>query len=192
MPDKPLWYAQLDHAISQLESLPYSWVDRPTLESILGVGRRRAQQILRPLVRYTVGKNGLADRDELIRHLRGLANGAPAYYEKRRQARFYSLFEQMRRQAREQPRVLVDAPPAIERQELDNLPEGVRLSPGRILIEGFGTPEEAQQKLLALVMAMGNDPSGFEASVGQTGGPTHQPSEPAGEGKNRPGMSETK
>lgn len=192
MPDKPLWYAQLDRAISQLESLPHSWVDRPTLESILGVGRRRAQQILRPLVRYTIGKNGLADRDELIRHLRRLAEGEPAYYEKQRRARFHSLFEQMRRQAREQPRVLVDAPPTIRRQQLDNLPEGVRLSPGRILIEGFETSEEAQQKLLALIMAMGNDPAGFESSVEQTGRPTHQPSESAGGGKNRPGVDHTK
>ena len=187
MPDKPLWYARLDQVIIQLESLPASWVDRATLEFILGVGRRRAQQILRPLVRHTIGKNGLASRDELIRHLRRLAAGEPAYYEKKRRERFHSILEQMRREAREQPRVLVEAPQALRRQELDRLPEGVRLSPGRIVIENFQSAEEAQRKLLALIMAMGNDPDGFAARIACPEIPrarqTHQPTEPAGEGK---------
>ncbi|MGH9614045.1 MAG: hypothetical protein ACRD4P_13290 [Bryobacteraceae bacterium] len=145
--------------------MPDAWVDRAAVEFILGVGRRRAQQILRPLVRQTIGKNGLAARDELIQHLRRLAAGEPAYYEKRRRERFHSILEQMRVEAREQPKVLVEAPQAIRRQELDRLPEGVRLSPGRIVIEKFQTAEEAQRKLLALIMAMGNDPGGFEVRI---------------------------
>ena len=191
MPDKPLWYAYLDRVIGQLESLPQPWVDRATLESILGVGRRRAQQILRPLVRHTVGKNGLADRDELIRHLRRVAAGEPAYYEKRRRMRFESLFAEMQRRAREQPRVLVEASAAIERQQLEHLPDGVRLSPGRIVIEDFETAAGAQEKLLALAMAMGNDPLGFKASVEGTGGATDQPVKVADGGKNRPAVGET-
>ncbi len=67
MPDKPIWYTRLEVAIKQLETLPSPWVDRAALEFALGVGRRRAQQILQPLVRHTIGKNGLADREEVIR-----------------------------------------------------------------------------------------------------------------------------
>jgi hypothetical protein len=47
----------------------------------------------------------------------------------------------------------------------EDLPPGVHLSPGRIVLEGFSTPEEAKQKLLSLIMAMGNDPDGFDARV---------------------------
>jgi hypothetical protein len=41
----------------------------------------------------------------------------------------------------------------------------VYLSTGRIVLDGFSTPEEAKQKLLALIRAMGNDPDGFEARI---------------------------
>src|SRR5688500_4263334 len=57
MPDKPTWFGRLDDVISALEALPSPWVDRPTLELLLGVGRR-AQQILAPCVTHRVGANG--------------------------------------------------------------------------------------------------------------------------------------
>lgn len=165
MPDKPIWYTKLEATIKQLEGLPFPWVDRATLEFALGVGRRRAQQILRPLVRQTIGRNGLADRDEVVCHLRRLAAGEAANFEKHRRERLHSILSQLQRQAIERPRVLVEAPTAVVNQELDNLPPGLHLSPGRIVLEGFLTPEEAKQKLLALIMAMGNDPDGFDARI---------------------------
>jgi hypothetical protein len=165
MPDKPLWFDRLAEAVQQLEALPSPWVDRATLEFILGIGRRRAQQILAPLVRKTIGKSGLALREEVIEHLQQLAAGEAAYFARQRRERMRSLLEAWQRQARERPRLLVQAPTAIVNQELDNLPPGVHVAPGRILIEGFRTPEEAHQKLLALAMAMANDPTGFEARI---------------------------
>jgi uncharacterized protein YbjT (DUF2867 family) len=165
MPDKPIWYARLETAIRQLEALPSPWIDRASLELALGVGRRRAQQILQPLVRLTIGKNGLADRDDVIRYLRDLAAGQTADFEKQRRQRLHSILDQLRLQARDQPRVLVEAPAAVVNQELDNLPPGVHLSPGRIILDSFSTPQEAKQKLLALIMAMGNDPDGFDARI---------------------------
>ena len=165
MPDKPIWYAQLDEAIDRLRALPSPWVDRTAVEFVLGVGRRRAQQILSPLVRRTIGRNGLADRDELIAHLRRLAAGDSASFERHRRERFFSILDQWQRDATKQPRVLVEAPVAVVNQELDALPPGVNLVPGRIVIEGFSTPEQAKQKLLMLIMAMGNDPDGFDARI---------------------------
>ena len=165
MPDKPIWYTRLETAIQQLEALSSPWVDRASLEFVLGVGRRRAQQILRPLVRHTIGKNGLASRDEVIRHLRRLAAGESVYFEKQRRTRLHSILDQLHREANRQPRVLVEAPTAVINQELDALPPGVHLAPGRIVLEGFLTPDEAKQKLLALIMAIGNDPDGFDARV---------------------------
>ena len=165
MPDKPIWYTRLEVAIEQLEALPSPWVDRAAIEFLLGVGRRRAQQILQPLVRQTIGKNGLANREEVIRHLRALAGGEAVSFEVERRDRFHSILDRLHRELKEQPRVLVEAPTAIVNQELAQLPPGVHLSPGRIVLDGFSTPDEAKQKLLALIMAMGNDPDGFDARI---------------------------
>jgi hypothetical protein len=44
-------------------------------------------------------------------------------------------------------------PATLVNQHLANLPAGVTLAPGRIAIKGFRTVEEAQQKILALIMA---------------------------------------
>jgi hypothetical protein len=46
-------------------------------------------------------------------------------------------------------------------QEFENLPEGVRLEPGRITVS-FDEPQEALEKLLALAMAISNDLMRFE------------------------------
>jgi hypothetical protein len=165
MPDKPTWYTRLEIAIEQLEALPSPWVDRAPLEFALGVGRRRAQQILQPLVRQTIGKNGLAERDEVIRHLRALAAGEAVSFEIERRDRLHSILNQLHRERKENPRVLVEAPTAVVNQEFEALPPGVHLSPGRIVLDGFSTPDEAKQKLLALIMAMGNDPDGFDARI---------------------------
>ena len=165
MPDKPIWLARLETAIQQLELLPAPWVDRAALETALGIGRRRAQQILQPLVRHTIGRNGLADRGEVIRYLRQLAAGEAVYFEKQRRERLHAILGELQLQSKRQPRVLVEAPTAIVNQVLDSLPPGVHLSAGRIVLEGFSTPDEARQKLLALIMAMGNDPEGFDARI---------------------------
>ena len=45
MPDKPFWYYRLDEVIGQLEKLPHPFVDRATLEVILGIGRRGASRL---------------------------------------------------------------------------------------------------------------------------------------------------
>ena len=165
MPDKPFWYYRLDEVIGQLENLPHPFVDRATLEFVLGIGRRRAQQILQPLVCRTLGKNGLAAKEEVIAHLRRLAAGDAACFEKQRRQRLHAILDELHRRAREQPRVLVEAPTAVVNQELESLPPGVHLSPGRIRIDGFRTSDEAKQKLLALILAMGNDPDGFDARI---------------------------
>jgi hypothetical protein len=165
MPDKPVWYDRLTEAEAQIAALPSPWVDRKTLESVLGVGRRRAQQILQPLIRLTIGKNGLAMKEDVIAYLRQLAQGDAASFERQRRDRLAALIDTWHREAQEQPRVLVEAPDSIVNQEINSLPAGVRLAPGRILIEGFTTPDEAKQKLLALIMAIGNDPEEFDNRI---------------------------
>ena len=164
MPDKPTWSGSINSAIKQLAALPCSEVDSGLLAEVLGLKRRRAQQILKPLVGRTVGRSSLIPKDAVIRHLRSLVSDDIQEAEKQRRARLHAYLADARAAAM-QPKVLAEAPAAIIRQQLADLPSGVSLAPGRIVLEGFTTMEEAQQKILALIMALGNDPDGFAELV---------------------------
>lgn len=164
MPDKPTWCGHLAQVIAELRSLPYPWVDRPTLERVLRVRRRRAQQILQPCVRQQVGTNGVADREELIQHLARLASGESVYYEQRRRDRLAQTLTKLDKAWSEQTQTFVEAPTMIVNQELADLPPGVKLRRGQITVE-FSTAVEALEKLLALAMAAGNDLDRFECLV---------------------------
>ena len=161
MPSKPTWYSKLDDVIRDLEALPRPFVDRSTLEFLLGVGRRRAQQIMAPCISERVGANLLADRDALIAHLRRLAPSEDRYYEVRRRQHFAEALARLRQDRIDHPPLLVEAPAAVLEQEFENLPEGVKLERGRITVD-FEEPRQALEKLLALSMAISNDFLHFE------------------------------
>ena len=165
MPDKPTWYGHLDDAIAELSGLTWPWVDRETLQALLKVGRRRAQQILQPCVTRQIGSSGVAAREDLIAHLQRLASGDVAHYERRRRQRLAQAIEGFRQSTLAQPKVLVEAPVAITGQQFATLPEGVTVSPGSISI-AFDSPTEALERLLALAMAIGNDFNEFERMAG--------------------------
>ena len=142
MPAKPSWYSKLDDIIRELELLPRPFVDRATLEFLLGVGRRRAQQIMTACITERVGTSSLADRDALIAHLRRLAEGDDSYYERRRRRNVAEILAQLQKDRLERPQLLVEAPLRVLTQEFANLPAGVGLEPGRITVT-FEQPRQA-------------------------------------------------
>lgn len=164
MPAKPTWFAHLETIIHELQALPRPFIDRTTIELLLGVGRRRAQQIMAPCVSERLGANGLVDRDLLIRHLRRLAAGDEVQYERVRRRKVAELLDNLRKDRLERPQVLVEAPVHVVNQEIDCLPPGVHMTAGRIIVE-FDDPRQALEKLLALAMAIGNDYEMFEKLV---------------------------
>lgn len=164
VPDKPTWIGRIDEICQHLAELPTPWVDRQILESILGLRARRVQQLLMPVVSKRIGRNGLADRDDLIPYLRRIAEGEKTHYERQRRRKLACVLDELRQSWTEQRRVLVEAPTNVVNQEIADLPAGVQLSPGQILLE-FQTKDEALTQLLALVMAIGNDPDHFESCI---------------------------
>jgi hypothetical protein len=164
VPAKPAWYSKINDIIQELQALPRPFVDRATVEFLLGVGRRRAQQIMAPCVTLRVGANGLADRNALIARLRLLAEGDDGYYERQRRHKLALILAGLQKDRLERPQLLVEAPSQVFNQELENLPEGVRLEPGRITVT-FHEPRQALEKLLALAMAISNDFDRFEHQV---------------------------
>ena len=164
MPPQAKWLPLLPDAIQSLSESPYPYVTRDMLQSVLQVGRRRAQQIMAPCVREQVGSSGVADREELIRHLRNLGTRPAATVECQRRKRVGAFLQNERERRYSSPTVLVEAPVAILNQALSKLPPGIELGPGLILVR-FETAQEALQKLLNLAMAIGNDSSAFEEAV---------------------------
>jgi hypothetical protein len=159
MPDKPTWCGRLDEITRQLWELPDPWVHRACLQDLLGVGARRAQQILAPCVVRQVGVNGLADREAVVAHLKRLAAGDVVHYEHQRRRQLAARLEALDRERRDG--VLVAAPTAIVNQQIADLPEGVSITPGHISVR-FASTTEALEKLLALAMAIRNDELLFE------------------------------
>jgi hypothetical protein len=168
MPDKPLWLERLPDAIRCLEERTDSWVDRSVIESILGVGRRRAQQLLAQVPRQRIGTSLVARRADVISRLQTMSAGENTHFEQRRQKRLWGQLEQARRDWCGQPPVLVELPRSqarrIEIQDFAALPEGVELTPGCITVR-FRDPDEALRKLMALAMAVGRNRPAFDARV---------------------------
>ena len=167
MPAKPAWISRLDDILRSLRTLPRPLVDRATVEHLLGVGPRRAQQIMAPCITEKIGSSGLADRNALISRLERTARGEDACYELQRRQKVARLLEGMRRDRIERPQLLIEAPAQVVNQEFENLPAGVKLEGGRITIE-FSHPQQALEKLLALAMAIGNDFDRFTESTRRT------------------------
>lgn len=165
MPAKPAWYRDLDRIIIQLEALSRPFVDRATVEFLLGVGRRRAQQIMAPCITDHVGTSGLVDRGALISYLKRMGSDDEVFYERNRRRKVAGLLDRLRKDRLERPQLLVEAPVWVMDQEIDSLPAGVRVESGRITIE-FEHPQQALEKLLALAMAIGNDYEKFERMTG--------------------------
>jgi hypothetical protein len=167
VPQKPAWFSKIDEVIRELEALPRPFVDRATVEFLLGVGRRRAQQIMAPCITDRVGTNGLASRVTLIARLRHLAGSDDGYYERQRRRKLGETLSQLQKERLEHPPLLVEAPVQIVNQDIEKLPAGVRLDQGRITVE-FESAQQALEKLLALAMAISNDFDWFERRVQAT------------------------
>jgi hypothetical protein len=168
MPDKPLWLDRLPEAIRQLETASDPWVDRPTLETLLGIGRRRAQQLLSALAQRRVGTSLVAGRADVVAHLKRISAGEEAHYDSRRRKQLWTQLAEARREWIRRPPILVEVPNAqvrrLELHDFDGLPDGVDLAPGSITVR-FREPDEALQKLMALAMAISQNRQAFDERV---------------------------
>jgi hypothetical protein len=164
MAAKPAWYGRLESIVAELEALPCPSITRGAIEFLLGVGPRRAQQIMAPCVTEQIGTSLVADRRLLIRHLRALAAGEAGHYESQRQRKVAQTLDTLRTAWLARSKVLVEAPISIVNQDFEDLDPGIELSPGRVVIN-FQTPAEALEKMLALAMAIGKDMRRFERAI---------------------------
>src|SRR3954471_22005401 len=122
MPAQPTWLNDFDFIRETLRASPQPYVDRATVQTLLGVGRWRAQQILAPCMAERVGTNGLAEREASLRHLEQVAAGEEARGGVERRQRVARILAQLRQERIRQPQLPVEAPVGIVNQDWVSLP----------------------------------------------------------------------
>src|SRR5579883_1963336 len=136
MPATPLWIHRLAEGIPALASLPQEWIDRRTLEEVLGVSKWTAWRILRQC---------------------GAEPGPGGVLMCRREALAEYLDGMLRYASRKHKEIARDAAAGeMLGSRLANLPEGVELQRGELRI-GFSGSADFLKKFGAVVFALQND-----------------------------------
>ncbi len=159
MPAKPAYLHRLADAIAALESSTHQWVDRKSLEELLGVSTTVAWRILRRSgAEEGPGGALVLPRPAMIEALRRLAETGGFAQEIRRRNRLDEYLASMARYASARHRKIVPAGRALElvSSRFGKLPQGVELTSRRLTIE-FSSVEDFLEKLASIVFAVHND-----------------------------------
>jgi len=162
LPAQPAYFHRLADAIEALEKLPSAWIDRRTLQTVLGVSKTVAWRLLCSCgASQGPGNTLICPRQELVAALEGLRSGQGCVQELRRRQRLEDRLTQLVTAARAQRiRVVPDSRAlALVSTRFTQLPGGVELSAARLTIDFHGT-EDFLAKFGAVVFALQND---FEA-----------------------------
>jgi len=159
MPARPAYFHRLGDAIKILEKLPVAWIDRQTLQQVLGVSKTVAWRVLRRCGATPGPGNTLTcPRPALVRALQELHEDPDCRRELGRRERLEDRLTQLVAAARSQQIRVVPDTRALElvSTRFAELPAGVSLSPYRLTIDFFGT-EDFLEKFGAVVFALQND-----------------------------------
>jgi hypothetical protein len=159
MPAQPVWLLRLPAIRAELAGLSAPVLDRASIETVFGVGRRRAIELLHQFGGYLAGKTFLVDRASLLRQLEALEAGGDFRRERSRRRRLSDDLDRAKAALRARA-VPIPAP-----RRAFELPLGVQLRPGELRIDFRGT-EDLLRQLLELAMAIQNDHERFEALCG--------------------------
>jgi len=167
MPARPAYFHRLGDAIEVLDKLSSPWIDRQTLQDVLGVSKTVAWRILRHGgASHGPGNTLACPRQELMLALENLRTGQACGLELRRRQRLEDRLTQLVAAARAQHVRVVPDSRALElvSTRFGKLPAGVTLSPARLTIDFFGT-EDFLEKFGAVVFALQNDFDAFSELI---------------------------
>jgi hypothetical protein len=159
MPATPIFAHRLADGILALQAMTVDWIDRRTLEEVLGVSKWTAWRILKRCgAEDGPGSSLICRREELIARLKGLQEDARVAPEIARRNRVERYLEGMLRYASRKHRQIAqnELAVALVSSRFAKLPEGVDLQPGELRIQFSGT-EDFLQKFGAVVFALHND-----------------------------------
>jgi hypothetical protein len=155
MPAESEWLVHVPEIISLLRLLPAPVLDRAAIETLFGVKRRRAIQLLAQFGGYQAGKTFLVNRDSLLRQLEKIRDGDRFQHEAARRERLAGSLAALRKQAAAS-RVQIPLPEAARQAVLETLPAGIALTHNRLEVE-FEGAEDLLAKLFHLAQAISND-----------------------------------
>jgi hypothetical protein len=160
MPAKPQWWTKLPEILKTIESLETAWIDRPMIEKIFAVRRRRAIELLNQFGGFQTGRTFLIERDALLETLRAIHTGQDYHWDRKRRRRLsdaLSTARQFSQAARIRIQVELPSP---------GLPAGVILEPGRMTIDFRGV-HDLLTKLYSISRAAAQDFEAFQQAAGQ-------------------------
>lgn len=160
----PQWYSNVPRALSELDQLKMSVLDRAAIERLLGLSRRTAIRLLHRLGGYQAGRTFLIERTVLIRALERLRFDGAFEREIRRRERLDQTVAALRSDLRARRHEL-PVPPENRSAQMTRLPSGVHLVPGRLEVD-FKSPEELLAHLFALAQAAAQDFAEFSRVAG--------------------------
>lgn len=163
MPPQPAWFVRLPAILETLRAYEHPHLDRRAVEVLLGVGQRRARQLMSGLPGVRVGNAVAVERLALLEHLEMAATGERCGWETRRRERLSAELERARRSLAGR-RVRLSPPGSPAGRRFGALSPDIRLGSGELRI-GFSSGEDLAAKLLELAQAMAGDWEGFLAEA---------------------------
>jgi len=155
MAAKSRWLMQIPNIIEELSKLDTPVVDRAIWESIFGVKRRRAIDLMQRFGGYQAGNTVLIDRLTLICQLRAMHDEPEVERERERKQRLSERLVQLQKHRRAAA-VRIPVGPEAAHCMVADLPPGVCFEPGKLTIQYDGV-ENLLSRLYELAQAAAND-----------------------------------
>ena len=159
MPAKSSWLLHIPEIRSLLAEVALPVIDRAAIQSIFGLGRRQAIELMHQFDAYQAGHTLLIERMRLISELDKIVANGEYQQEEARHEKLTAALARFQR-ARRAQEVRIEVAPAVFDTRLSILPGAVHLAPGKLEVE-FSGCEDLLSKLFTLAQAAINDFDSF-------------------------------
>ncbi len=159
MPARPAYFHRLTEALETFRHLKTDWIDRRTVEEVLGVSKTVAWRVLRSCgASDGPGNTVVCRRLELVQALEALQETGGYQHEIRRRNRVEQNLDLLLQSARSRHIQVAreDRGLDLASTRFAELPAGIELSPSRLIIDFSGT-QDFLAKFGAVVFALQND-----------------------------------
>jgi hypothetical protein len=147
------------------------FLDRGTIEALLGVRRRRAILILHQCQASLRDRELLARREAVVAFLQSQDLEAALRRERERQQQVAAALAQARHE-RTLPRISLPRPAEPTHRTLAGLPPGIQLAPRNLSVD-FTSAQDLIEKLFTVAQAFAQDYESLEAALQPDGEEAH-------------------
>ena len=167
MPAKSSWLLHIPDIRSMLVEVTLPVVDRAVIQSVFGLRRRQAIELMHKFGGYQAGRTFLIERTRLIEELDKIVASGEYQQEEVRHEKLTAALAKLKRTRRARE-VRIDVPAEVFDARMSMLPDTVHLAPGKLEVE-FSGCGDLLSKLFTLAQAAANDYEGFQkASDGRS------------------------